>query len=310
MKTDLQRIVRSGMLYFYRNTFLSWAGVVIMVITLFIISSMLFFNAGSQYSIAQIKNRVDINVYFYPNTPQSQIETIGEKIKLLPQVATVEYTTREQALAQFMKKHENDALTTAALAELGTNPLGGSISIRAKDTDQYETIVTTLSGDFLTRDESLSIERLNYYQNKTIIERLTAITHSVKNIVGTITVVFVLLSMSIIYSMVRLAIYANREEIHVMHLVGAQKRYIHGPFMVAGMMTGIIAALLTSIILYPVTAIITSKTASFLGGFSLLHYYTDNLIMIVVLLCSIGAVIGAIAAGLSVHSFINKNKHL
>ena len=310
MKTDLQRIVRSGMLYFYRNSFLSYAGVLVMVITLFIISSMMFFNAGSHYSIAQIKNRVDINMYFYPSTTQSVIETIGEKIKLLPQVATVEYTTREQALDSFMKKHENDALTTAALAELGTNPLGGSISIRAKDPEQYETIVDTLSGDFLTRDESLSIERLNYYQNKTIIERLTAISNSVTNIVGIITIVFILLSVSIIYSMVRLAIYANREEIHVMHLVGAQKRYIHGPFMVAGMMTGIIAALITAIILYPVSAIISTKTATFLGGFSLLQYYTDNLVMMVILLCSIGAGIGMLSAGLSVHAYINKNRHL
>ena len=120
-----------------------------------------------------------------------------------------------------------------------------------------------------------------------------------------IIILFTVLSIVVMYNTIRLAIYAAREEIHVMRLVGAQKRYVHGPFMVEGLITGVLGAVITAILWYPISLAITSKMTDFFQGFSFLQYYGDNFIQIFVIMLVWGVVVGMISAGLCVNKFIN-----
>lgn len=306
MKSDLTRIFRSGFLNFTRNSLLSFASVFMMVITLMIISGSIFFHALTGFSIQQIKNRVDINVYFYPSASESQILSLQETLQKLPEVAKIDYVSRDQALENFREKHVNDALTLAALAELGTNPLGASLNIRAKDSTQYGQIAEYLSSDTsLDNNQASIIEKVNYYQNQEIIDRMTAVTRSIDTMARIVMLIFVALSIIVIYNTIRLAIYASREEIHVMRLVGAQKRYVHGPFMVEGLLTGVFGAIITAILWYPVTLLISKKMTNFFQGFSFLKYYTENFIQIFIIMLVAGVIIGMISAALCVNKFIN-----
>lgn len=309
MKSDLSRIFRSGFLNFTRNSLLSFASIFMMVITLAMISGSLFFHALSGYMIQQVKNRVDINVYFYPSASESQILNLKGTLEKLPEVAKIDYVSRDQALQSFREKHQNDALTLAALAELGTNPLGASLNIRAKDPTQYEQIANYLSSDTtLDSSQASIIEKVNYYQNAEIIDRMTAVTHSIDTAVRIIMGIFIVLSIIVIYNTIRLAIYASREEIHVMRLVGAQKRYVHGPFMVEGLLTGVFGAIITAILWYPITLIITKKMTTFFQGFSFLKYYGENFIQIFIIMLAVGIIIGTISAALCVNKFINQGQ--
>lgn len=309
MKTDLQRIIRSGLLNFSRNTVLSFSAVFMMVITLLIISGTIFFHAILGYSVAQIKNRVDVNVYFYPVASETSILKLKNTLEQLPSVASIEYISRDQALESFRAKHSNDALTLQALAELGTNPLGASLNIRAKESDQYETIANYLSSsDTLDNASASIIEKVNYYQNADIIKRMTSVSQAFQKIGFIVITLFVILSLVIVHTLIRLTIYASREEIHVMRLVGAQKRYIHGPFMVEGFITGLVASFITIILLYPISLYITKNTTTFLQGFSVVGYYGDNFIQIFVMLMVIGITIGVVSAGWSVHRFMNHHQ--
>lgn len=309
MKSDLSRIFRSGFLNFTRNSLLSFASIFMMVITLAMISGSLFFHALSGYMIQQVKNRVDINVYFYPSASESQILNLKGTLEKLPEVAKIDYVSRDQALDSFREKHQNDALTLAALAELGTNPLGASLNIRAKDPTQYEQIANYLSSDTtLDSSQASIIEKVNYYQNAEIIDRMTAVTRSIDTAARIIMGIFIVLSIIVIYNTIRLAIYASREEIHVMRLVGAQKRYVHGPFMVEGLLTGVFGAIITAILWYPITLIITKKMTTFFQGFSFLKYYGDNFIQIFIIMLVAGIIIGTISAALCVNKFINANQ--
>jgi cell division transport system permease protein len=110
------------------------------------------------------------------------------------------------------------------------------------------------------------------------------------------------------YNTIRLAIYAAREEIHVMRLVGAQKRYVHGPFMVEGLITGVLGAIITAIIWYPLSLLITSKMSDFFQGFSFVKYYGENFIQIFVIMIVWGIIVGMISAGLCVNKFINQGQ--
>lgn len=306
--SDFKRIVRSGLINFYRNTFVSFASVLMMSITLLVIGSTIFLNAILSFTIANIERKVDINVYFYPNAPEAQILDLQEAVQQLPQVANVEYISRAQALDEFRSRHENDYLTLQALDELGTNPLGAALNIQAKDSGQYESIAQFLEGD-----ETLSsgvnrtiIEKVNYFQNKEIIERLNGITNTVRQVGFALTIIFVALSIVVTLNTIRMAIYSAREEIGVMRLVGAENKYIQGPFMVEGIVSGIFASVATMILLFPITLWVSKHTVGFFGGLSLVKYYGDNFLQIFAILLLVGVILGALSSIFAIRKYLSK----
>ena len=308
LSSDLKRITRSGLINFYRNTFVSFASVMMMTITLLIIGATIFMSAILSFTIANIERKVDVNVYFYPNAPEAQILDIKSALEQLPQVAGVSYVSRDQALKDFQDRHQNDYLTLQALNELGTNPLGASLNIQAKDSEQYESIANFLSGDE-TIDSGVNkniIEKVNYYQNKEIIARLNALSNTVKKIGVILTVIFVGLSVVVTLNTIRMAIYSAREEISVMRLVGAENKYIQGPFMIEGIVSGLFAAVITIIALFPLTLWISKYTVDFFGGLSLVKYYGDNFLQIFIILLLVGIVLGALSSIVAIRKYLSK----
>lgn len=308
LSSDLKRIIRSGLINFYRNTFVSFASVMMMTITLMIIGATIFMSAILSFTIANIERKVDVNVYFYPNAPEAQILDMKSALEQLPQVADVTYVSRDQALADFQERHQNDYLTLQALNELGSNPLGASLNIQAKDSDQYESIADFLSGDE-TMESGVNktiIEKVNYYQNKEIINRLNGLSNTVKKIGIGLTVVFVGLSVVVTLNTIRMAIYSSREEINVMRLVGAENKYIRGPFMVEGIVSGLFAAVITIVIMFPLTLWVSKYTVDFFGGLSLVKYYGDNFLQIFIILLLVGIVLGALSSLFAIRKYLNK----
>lgn len=308
LSSDLKRITRSGLINFYRNTFVSFASVMMMTITLLIIGATIFMSAILSFTIANIERKVDVNVYFYPNAPEAQILDIKAALEQLPQVAGVTYVSRDQALKDFQDRHQNDYLTLQALNELGTNPLGASLNVQAKDSEQYESIANFLSGDE-TIDSGVNkniIEKVNYYQNKEIIARLNALSNTVKKIGVILTVIFVGLSVVVTLNTIRMAIYSAREEISVMRLVGAENKYIQGPFMIEGIVSGLFAAVITIIALFPLTLWISKYTVDFFGGLSLVKYYGDNFLQIFIILLLVGIILGALSSLFAIRKYLNK----
>jgi cell division transport system permease protein len=308
LSSDLKRIIRSGLVNFYRNTFVSFASVMMMTITLLIIGSTIFLNAILSFTVSNIERKVDINVYFYPSAPETQIVDLQKSLEQLPQVASVEYVSRDAALIDFRARHQNDYLTLQALDELGSNPLGASLNIQAKDSGQYESIAQFLEGDeTLTSGVNKTIiEKVNYYQNKEIINRLNGLTSTARQVGLVLTLVFVALSIVVTLNTIRMAIYSSREEINVMRMVGAENKYIQGPFMVEGIVSGLFAAVATMVILFPITILISKHTVNFFGGLSLLSYYGDNFLQIFLILLVVGILLGAMSSLFAIRKYLKQ----
>ena len=122
--TKLKRVIVSGYRNFTRSGFTSIASILIMTITLFVITSLIFIQAALNSALNDIKEKVDVTVYFVPDTEESSILSIEETLKNLPEIRDISYTSEDQALAEFKEKHSNDYLTLQALDELDDNPLG------------------------------------------------------------------------------------------------------------------------------------------------------------------------------------------
>lgn len=305
ISTSLKRVLTAGAKSFARGGVVSVATVLIMTVTLVIIGSLVFLSAILGNTLTGIKDKVDVNVYFVVNAEDADILSVKSKLESLPDVAAVTYTTRDEALVAFRERHKEDSLTLQALEELGDNPLGASLAIKANDPSEYEGIVKFLSDDpSVSPSSGPIIDRINYYQNKTVIDRLTNAIDATERAGAVVVLLFALASLIIAFTTVRLAIYTARDEIAVMRLVGATNMYIRGPFIVAGIMSGVLASIFALLFFYPATWYAGASLASWLGGFSLFTYYLEHFAFIFVLLVGVGVLMGAFASFLAVRRYL------
>ena len=300
MWTGFKRVVRSGFVGFWRNAFVSLAAIFVMTIALFVIGSSMMVDKLLDVTLDNIQNKVDINVYFVTTANQQDIDSLQAQLEALPDVKQVTFTSREEALAQFSARYQNDDTIMQGLEELGDNPLGASLSIRAKETSQYEGINQFLEEQRRLEDPQRPlIDEVNFPKNKDAIDRLTSIIEAVDRSTFVTLVVLVAAAVAITFNTVRLAIYTAREEISVMRLVGASNTFIRGPFMLQGIMYGVIAGVLALLIMYPILLWIGPDTQSFFQ-FNLFNYFVNEFSRFFLTIVGIGVVLGMFSSLLAV----------
>ncbi|MCE9643965.1 ABC transporter permease [Candidatus Parcubacteria bacterium] len=303
--TKLKRVSRAGFVNFWRNSYVSVASVLVMTITLFVIGLLLFVGVVLNASLAELKDKVDINVYFLRSAAETDILAVKSGVEALPEVEKTEYISREQALAEFRERHKDDQLTIQALDELGENPLGAVINIKAREVSQYEGIAKFLeSKNALSPGGTQIVDRINYAQNKLAIERLTRIIDAARTLGLTVIIIFGLISILITFNTIRLIVFMSREEISVMRLVGASSMYIRGPFVVEGFMYGVISGIVTLLIFWPLTSWLGPVTENFFSGVNVASYYWHNFFQILLIIMGSGIGLGVVSSYLAVRRYL------
>ena len=301
----IKRVLVSGGKSFVRGGAVSAATVLIMTVTLSIIGSLIFLSALLTFTLDTIKEKVDVSVYFVTSASEADILGVKGQIEKLPQVANVSYTSADDALVAFRARHSTDQLTLQALDELGGNPLDASLEIRAKDPSQYESIVSFLEASpALSTGGTSIVDRINYTQNKDVIDRLALAIRATREIGFAVVILFAIASILIAFATIRLAIYVAKDEIAVMRLVGASNAYIQGPFIVTGVVTGVTAAIIVLLLLWPATWYVGMKTTEWFGGFSVASYYSSHFALVFLIVVFSGLVLGAVASVLAIRKYL------
>lgn len=304
-KTLWRRIIVAGLQGFYRNRTVSLSSIFILTITLSIVTSFYLSRAIFDYTLDQIKEKVDVRIYFTVDATPEQVADIQAKLKGLSQVKSVVYTSKEVALEEFKKRHEGDQLTLQALDELGTNPFGASLSVVAKDTSQYEAIAQQLSvGSGLLGDAANAVDKINYYQLKDSIDKLNNIIGWINTVGFWLSVLFILMSCMIVYNTIRLAIFVYRDEIAVMKLVGASNMFIRGPFVVESILYSLVATILVLAMFFPATVWVTKKTVFFFEGMNIHSYYTSHFFELAIMLLLSGIILSVVSSLLAVRKYL------
>src|SRR3990167_6002487 len=128
----VKRVIRVGFVNFWRNGWISLATILVMTIALFVVGSLILGKAVVASTLAQLEDKVDITVYFKTGADEEEIFTFQDKLEKLNEVKNVAYVSSEEALSAFRKRHVDNALITQSLEELGENPLGANLNIKAK----------------------------------------------------------------------------------------------------------------------------------------------------------------------------------
>ncbi len=304
---NTKRVLVSGSQNFLRNGFVTLSSILIMVITLFIICSLILLGGFFNYSLNQIKEKVDINVYFVTNAEESNVLATQKSLEGLPEVDSVTYVSREQAISDFKERHKGDELTLQSLDELGYNPLGASLNIKAKDPSQYAGIAEFLKGNnLLSKNGTSIIDKVNYTQNKVVIDKFSNIIDSANTLGITLAIVFILISIIITLNTIRLTIFMAKDEIAVMRLVGASSKFIKGPFIVGGILCGIVSAIIILFAFAIITFWINHSYAFYFSGFNLFDYYITNFVLIFSSIFGLAILLGAVASYLAAHRYLRE----
>lgn len=300
----IKRAIRAGAVSFRRNGVVSSAAVLATTITLCVITGLFLFHAVLNTTLATLEQKVDVAVYFTVSASEDKILKLKQTLETLPDVKSVSYTTSDEQVMQFRTRNAGDYLTIQALDELNQNPFGGFILIKASDTNHYENIVSVLEGDGKnTSQYSDIIERVNYSQNREIIDRINRISNSANSLGLAIIFVFAAISVLIMFTTIRLAIYLWRDEIGIMRLVGASTAYARAPFLVTGLLYGVVAWVLMLAIIMPTTYILGVRATSLIG-INIFTYFTSHFFSLAFVVLIIGIFLGVVSSALAIRKYL------
>jgi cell division transport system permease protein len=300
MLTLFRRITKTGVITFWRNGWVSFATVLVMVLALFVIGSIILAGVVSESVLAELEEKVDITVYFRLEAPEDEMMHVRDALLSLGEVKDVEYVSREEALQKFRDRHADNTLITQSLDEIGENPLGASLNVQATNPDHYAAI-----SDFLEANAfSTILDKVNFRQNELVIERLSSILSTSRTLGISFSLFLALIAFLVAFNTIRMAIYTSREEIKVMKLVGASNFYTRGPFLVEGFLHGLFASIVALALMFPVTFYLAPRATTFFGGPDIFLYYTNHLPQIFFILFAFGVTLGVSSSYIAVRRYL------
>ena len=277
---------------FWRNAVMSLAATATMVLMLLLLAGFWIIQTGLLAGLQFTEQKVEVVAYLQTNATDGQVTTLRERLATMPEVASVAYVSREEALARFrasMAAQGREDLTRY----LGTNPLYASLEVKLVDPSQVRVVGDALRGDPSVRNV-INIEDL--------VERVLTVT-SILRTAGTVLLVIVgVIALFIIINTIRLAVLARAEEIEVMRLVGASDAFIRWPFVFEGAFVGLLGSVVTLAILAAVADPLSAFMADF---FRVLPLQFGSLTRdLVALVMGAGVGLGVLGAWLSVRTYL------
>ncbi|HEX5448183.1 MAG TPA: permease-like cell division protein FtsX [Candidatus Saccharimonadales bacterium] len=304
-----ERIIKNGFVNFARNVWLAIAAIAMMAITLTILLFAVVASSTFNHTIDDLTSHIDVVEYLKDNVTQEQINRQMGQLKQLPNVKSVSYTSKEQALKTYERDNANNPTLLTAISETD-NPLPASIEIKPVDPNKLQDIQ-----NFLDRpaQKALQSDPTSYSgDRKAAIDNITSATHFFQQagVIGII--IFIVISMLIIFNTIRMAIFNRRDELVIMRLLGASTSYIRGPFIVETMLYGAVAAAISLIVCWSLFKVASSTLqASSLGLLDISYsnsYFSRHLAMILTIQILVGILIGAASSAIATRRYLRINR--
>jgi cell division transport system permease protein len=313
MWIKLIRTFKAGVQNFWRNKWLSFATICILLIAIFVITIQTGVIVANNLLLEEAQDRVSISVYFKPDVSEDKIKTVKDNLSRYKEIEEIEHISKEDALVDFEKRTEDNEVLQETLKELGSNPFEDTLNIKAYDPDQYEVIATSIeNGEY--KDLIASV---NYYKYKDIIDGLSGEIKSNQRIGFLLGITLSVIAILITFNNVMVTIYSYRKEIEIMRLVGGSRTYIQLPFIWEGVMFGFIAGILSAPFSYLYLRFISSSESSgavlpfsnsvYIQQF-LSDYFVKYLIWVILIQVGIGIFLGVISSIIAVRKYLKENK--
>ena len=298
----LWRTLQDGWNNFYRDGWLTIATVTIMTLALYIVSLTVVAGGGIHTALQRVQDRVTISVYFEFDVEENTIKGIAEQVAQFSEVEGVEYISRDRALSDFRSVVVDDPIITQTLDELDENPLNASLTIRAANPEDYESIAR-----YFEENHAEQVSRVNFQQNRETIERLSSLVVFVRNAGLILGAIFIVIAMLITFNTIRMSMYAHRREYEIMRLVGASNLHVRMPSVFEGMFYGLAGALASSVLL----AITLVSMKPFLQKVFLIDLvaFANFIVVGIGGMIFFGALLGVISSFFAIQRYLERYKY-
>ncbi|MDP9458471.1 MAG: hypothetical protein CYG60_00985 [Actinobacteria bacterium] len=290
MRFNLGFFLREAAKNMRLNALMSITAVTTTAVCVLILGVGLLFSAHVESLIRQVGKDVAITAFFPENAPREQVDEARAKVEGYPEVAEVTYISEAEALNRF-----KETFSEQPNIYEGMDPgvLPASLEIRLAEPGASDTVAERLRSD--------GFEGLNYPQQA--INRLDQVTGYVVWGLRAATVLFLVASVLLISNAIRISIFARRKEIEVMKLVGASDSFVRTPFVLEGLVQGLVGATLAALLVVWGNAIFVEWVQNQIP-FIPISSAAVNTLFVLVLLIAVGVLIGVLGSFLSVRRFL------
>jgi cell division transport system permease protein len=277
---------------FWRNGVMSLAATATMTLMLLLLAGFWVVQTGLSAGIEFVEQKVQVVAYLKDDVSQADVAAARARVQALPEVAEVDYVSKDQAAADF-RAREAQAGHEDLTAYLDTNPFPASLQVRLLDPQRYGTVVDVLGTESI-------VDKVNPVQS--YVDRLLTVT-SVLRTGGIIVLGLVgLTALFIIVNTIRLAVVARASEIEIMRLVGASDAFVRWPFIFEGALVGLLGSIVTlglfALAADPMSGVLTSF-------FQVVPLRLGSLQRdVIVLVLGTGIGLGTLGAWLSVRNYL------
>ncbi len=249
--------IKQGIKNIWTNKMFSIASIATMAACIFMFGMFYSIVINFQHVVKDVESGVAITVFFDDGTTQDQIDAIGQEIAMRPEVSSFNYVSAEEAWEEYKLEYFDG--DEAAAASFGTdNPLAGesNYEIYMEDISQQSSLVSYL--------ESLDhVSRVR--QSEMVANTLTDFNRLVSIVSAVIILILICVAVFLISNTVRTGIAVRKEEIGIMKVIGATDYFVRAPFIVEGILIGLIGAAIPLIILHAMYGRIIEYVANRFG---------------------------------------------
>lgn len=244
-------LVGEGFSNVFKNKKSTGASLMIMCATMIIFGIFLILGENINHFVSEIEAAQGIQVFINNDASQEQMDELGEKIRKLDGVSTIEFVSKEAALNQMKEKFGDKQDLLAGYEENNIFPAS------------YVVNLTDLNKSKEVQDQILTFESVKKITSKDeTVTTLINLANGIKIITGIILILLIIISIFIIANTIKLTVHARRKEISIMKYVGATNGFIRWPFIVEGMIIGIFASIISIAIVGGAYSIIADKLLS------------------------------------------------
>jgi cell division transport system permease protein len=224
----------------------SFAAMLTILITALVLGVFIPVVQATTGTANQVRGRVVVDVFVKSTATDAQKAQLRASLIALPNVRSVQYISKDQALAKMRKQNKD------AFALLGSNPLPDAFRITPVDPDGVHAMVDGLAprdpaGGGQRKPRLAAIDEVRNREQDT--KKILSATGLVKAVTAGLAILFVIASIALVANTIRLSIFARRREVEVMKLVGATNWFIRWPFVIEGMIVGLLGGAMAVLLL-------------------------------------------------------------
>jgi cell division transport system permease protein len=276
-----------------RNAAPSFAALATVLVTMLVLGVFIPIVQAAQGEAGKVRKRVEVDVYMRTRATTVDEQRVRQELLGVPHVQTLQFVTKQQALAQMSKQDPKGAWTL-----LASNPLPDTFRVFPDNANNALSIRSALEPNGNLIDPS--IQSLSGYVTQT--RKILRITNGVTLAAIAVTGLLILASVLLIANTIRLSLFARRREVEVMKLVGATDWFIRWPFVIEGMIVGALGALGALIVLGLTKVLLLDPIFGAWTLVSALH--TIAFPALVGVLMGAGVLVSAFGSGLSLRRFL------